>query len=135
IRIMEETLRVFHDTNRRIGVARGNCMLGNFYLKLVQREGPKSLPFLARNIGFLIKNILFIGRKAEHHFNKALEVSREIGAKGVMGQACLGLGLLDKANGRNEKARKHISQAIELFEECKAEGYLERARETLEALN
>jgi class 3 adenylate cyclase len=135
IRIMEEALRVFHDTNRRVGVAQGNCMLGNFYLKLVQREGPKSLPFLARNIGFLIKNILFIGRKAEHHFNKALEVSREIGAKGVMGQACLGLGLLDKANGRNEKARKHISQAIELFEECKAEGYLERARETLEALN
>jgi class 3 adenylate cyclase/tetratricopeptide (TPR) repeat protein len=135
IRIVEEALAVWHHTNRRFGFAIGSCVVGNIYLKLLQREGPKSLSFLAKNIGFLLRNILSASRKAEYHFTEALEVGREIGGKGVMGQAHLGLGLLHKANGRNEKAKEHILQAIELFKECDAGGYLERAREALSALN
>lgn len=135
VRILEDGFEILYNTNRRSGYAIGNCVVGNIYLKLFQREGPKSLSFLAKNIGFLLKNIAFASRKAEYHFTKALEVGREIGGKGVMGQAHLGLGLLHKVNGRNEKAKKHILQAIDLFEECKAQGHLERAKETLTALN
>jgi hypothetical protein len=53
-----------------------------------------SFSLLYKNIGFLVKNILFVSKKAEYHFNKAIEVSKNIGAIGYLGQAYLGLASL-----------------------------------------
>jgi class 3 adenylate cyclase/tetratricopeptide (TPR) repeat protein len=73
-------------------------------------------------------------KKAEEHLNKAIEVGKEIGAKGIMGQAYLDLGLLHSAKGEKGKARECVSAAIELFEQCGLERYLRQAKETLESL-
>jgi len=40
---------------------------------------------MARNIGFLAKNLPFASKKAEDHFNKSIEVAREIGGKSILG--------------------------------------------------
>jgi len=48
-----------------------------------------------------------------------------------MGQASLGLGLLYKSRGKADEAEKYLSEAIEAFEKCGAEGYLKQAREAL----
>ena len=48
-----------------------------------------------QNIGFfLVKNVPFATKKAEAHFHKAIELSKEIGARGYLGQTYLSLGLL-----------------------------------------
>ncbi len=39
------------------------------------------------HIGFLVRNVPFAGKKAEDHFNKVIEISREIGAKSVLARA------------------------------------------------
>ncbi len=51
-----------------------------------------------------------------------------------MGQAYLDLGLLHRAKKRNDKAQECISEAIKIFEECKAEGFLKQARDALASL-
>jgi hypothetical protein len=49
--------------------------------------------------------------------------------------ACLGLSLLFKAKKRNEQAKKCVSDAIKIFEECDAKGYLEQAQKILASLS
>jgi tetratricopeptide (TPR) repeat protein len=80
--------------------AQTEYIMGSVYLQIVQGSGPKSLSILAKNIGFLVKNVPLAGRKAEQHFNKAINMAKEIGANGILGQTYLDLGLLHKAKKR-----------------------------------
>jgi hypothetical protein len=110
-------------------------MLGSFYLKIVQGALPKRPALMIRNLVFIVKNVPFASRKAEHHYTEAIAVGKEIGAKGFLGQAYLDLGLLHKAKGRKDKAREFISEAAQTFEQCKAELYLKQAKEALATLS
>ncbi len=109
-------------------------MLGKIYLQMIQGEGEKSFSLLAKNIGFLIKTIPFLKQKAEEHLQEAIRVAKEIGAKGILGQAYLDMGELRKIKGSKNEARKYITDAIELFEECENDFFLKQAREALAAL-
>jgi tetratricopeptide (TPR) repeat protein len=134
VRLVEDVLRAWLEKESRFGYATVEHLLGKIHLQIVQGGGPKSLSFLARNIGFLLKNLPFARKKAEDHFNKAIEVAQEIGTKGILGQAYLDLGLLHKTKGKNYRARECISEAVKLFEQCHAEIHLRRAKELLEDL-
>ena len=130
-----DDVQQFHLENEyRYRCAALEYMLGRVYLQMIQRAGPKSLSLVVKNIGFLIKNVPFAAKKAEGHFNKAIEVAKEIGAKGILGQAHLYLGLLHKAKNRTSLAKECISEAVKLFEECHADGYLKQAKEALGTL-
>jgi tetratricopeptide (TPR) repeat protein len=130
-----DDLQQFHLKNDyRYRYATFEYMLGRFYLQIVQRAGPKSLSLIAKNIGFLIKNVPFADKKAESNFNQAIEVAKEIGAKGILGQAYLYLGLLHKAKNRTSLAKGCISEAIKVFELYGAEIYLQQAKEALASL-
>ena len=95
---------------------------------------PISLSIMAKEMAFLAKDLPFASKRAEDHLHAAMEIAQEIGAKGVLGQAHFDLGLLHKAKGKKEQAKKWISEAVDLFEQCQAEVYLKRAREALESL-
>ena len=134
LEMLEEERQSSIENERKILHARLEYMMGKVYLQIVQREGTKSISMLAKNIGFLVKEAPFADKKAENHFNKAIDVSKEIGAKGILGDAYLNLGLLHKAKGRTEQAKKCISDAIQVFEHSKAEVYLQQAKEALASL-
>ena len=104
---------------------------GQLYLKIVDGGSPKNFSFMVKNIRSLVKLVPGADRKAEEHFNKTIEVAGEIGARSVLGQAHLGLGVLHKAKGRKEKAKESISRAIEIFEAIEAGGFLKQAKEAL----
>jgi hypothetical protein len=97
-------------------------------------EGDLSFSTIIRNIGFLVKNVPFAGKKAEYHLNKVIETAKEIGAKGTLGMAYFHLGRLHIAKRRKDKARECICKAMELFEECEVETPLKRAKEALDSL-
>jgi tetratricopeptide (TPR) repeat protein len=82
----------------------------------------------------LLKTIPVAKRKAEEHFNRAIEVAKEIGAKCTMGMAYLDLGLFYKMNGKIEQAKECLSKAIQIFEQCEAEGFLKQAKEALDSI-
>jgi tetratricopeptide (TPR) repeat protein len=122
------------ENERRSLYAFSEYALGKVYSQIAEGAGPVSLSIMAKNIGFLIKNVPFASKKAEKHFSRAIEVAKEIGAKGTIGMAYLDLGLLHKTKKRTEQARRYISEAIQLFEQCEAEFYLKQAREALASL-
>jgi class 3 adenylate cyclase/tetratricopeptide (TPR) repeat protein len=110
-------------------------ILGILYLRIVQGgEGPIGLSTFARNIGFVIREVPFAARKAEHHFSEAIRVAKEAQLEYFSGQAYLNLGLLNKLKGRSAKARECISNALEVFEQCDADLYVRQAREALASL-
>jgi tetratricopeptide (TPR) repeat protein len=131
IRMGEELIGWFEEKEDKYRLAYHLWKSGYVYLKMAQREGSTSLSFIVKNLGFILRNTLIAGRKAEEHLKKSVEVARQIGAIGILGQASLGLGLLYKSRGKADEAEKYLSEAIEAFEKCGAEGYLKQAREAL----
>ena len=108
--------------------------LGQVYLQIVDKSATVSLTTMAKNVGFILKNVPSAAKKAAEHFNKAIEVAKEIGAKGMEGQAYLDLGRLHQAKGRSDQARDCFSKAARIFEECGSEAHLKQAQKALESL-
>ena len=76
----------------------------------------------------------FASKKAETHFNRLIDVSREIGDRGLLGEAYPGLGLLHKEKKKTQKARDCLSEAVNIFEACEIEVYLKQAKAALDDL-
>jgi tetratricopeptide (TPR) repeat protein len=134
LKLLEEGQRDCLENQVRTVYARSEYVLGEVYSQIVEGPGPISLSTMAKNIGFLIKNVPFASKKAEDHFNRAIEVAKEIGAKGTMGMAYLDLGLLYRTKGKTEQAKKCISEAVQIFDQSEAEGFLKQAKEALASL-
>jgi len=134
LKMLKDAQQAFLENGSKGLYAILECGLGKVYLQIVQKAAPISLSIVAKNIGFLVKNVPFASKKAEKHFKKVIEVSEEIGAKGWLGMAYLDLGLLHKAKRKKDKARECISTAIQYFEQCEAEIYLKQAKDALASL-
>jgi class 3 adenylate cyclase/tetratricopeptide (TPR) repeat protein len=134
LKLLEEGQRDCLENEWRTVYAFSELVLGKVYSQIVEGSEPISLSTIAKNIGFLIRNVPFASKKAEEHFNRAIEVAKEIGAKGTMAMAYLDLGLLYRMKGKTEQAKKCISEAVQIFEQCEAEGFLKQAKEALASL-
>lgn len=133
LRMLEKTRQTLIRNQRRVFYAQSEYVLGKVYSQIATGPTP-AFSTMAKNIGFLVKNVPFAGKRAEEHFNKTIELAKEIGAKSFLGTTYLDLGLLYKARKRNDQARECISEAISLFQECEAEVNLKQAYEALESL-
>ena len=134
IRLVKSSRQEFLDFQRNVLYGLSEYVLGAIYLQILQRSGSKRLLFLLKNVGFLIKNALAAGKKAEKHLRRAVEVARQAGAKGFLGRPCLHLGLLFESRGQREKAREYVAEAVRVFEECQLEIYWKQAKEVLDSL-
>jgi class 3 adenylate cyclase/tetratricopeptide (TPR) repeat protein len=137
---MEKGLTMLHDArqifleNQRLPFySQIEYSLGSVYSQIAMGPSPK-FSIMARNIGFLAKNVPFASKKAEEHFDKAIEVAREVGAKGILATAYLELGMLHKAKKRSDQARECLTKAIKIFEENQSKVYLKQAKEALTSL-
>ena len=81
-----------------------------------------------------MKKVPVASRKTVDHFNRAIEVSKKIGATGLLGLAYLDLGMFYKSKKETDQARACLSEAIRIFEENGAEIYLTQAKEALASL-
>ena len=134
LKMIKEGYQSYIKNERRFGIPYTDYLLGMVFSQIVEGMGAVRLPILIKNSGFLFKNVPFAGRKAEYHFNKAIQAAKEIGVKGVLGQAYLSLGRLHKKKGKKDTARECIFNAIKIFKECGAEVYLKQAGGLLESL-
>jgi class 3 adenylate cyclase/tetratricopeptide (TPR) repeat protein len=134
LNIAEDVRKAFHEQGNKYRYALFNYLLGKVYSSINQRKGTRRLSFLVHNFGILIRSVLISSKKAEEYLNIAIAVAEEIGAKGLLGQAYLELGALYKAKRKTAQARKYISKAINVFQQCEAEEYLKQARDTLASL-
>jgi len=134
LKMIEGAQRLLLENGRKCQYAMSEYLLGKIYLQMVEKSAPVKLTTLVRNIGFLAKNLPFAAKKAESHYNKTIEVCREIGAKGMMGMSYLDLGILYSTKGEKAQAKEYLSTAIELFDQCETENLLRQAQETLESV-
>jgi class 3 adenylate cyclase/tetratricopeptide (TPR) repeat protein len=125
----------FLENGQKFSFVLGEYILGHIYFEMIQDKAPKDFKIIAKNIGFLIKTIPFAAKKAERHYQTAIQAAKEIGAKGVLGQSYLDLGILCKIKQRNDEAKQYISNAIKIFGECKAYVFLKQAAHELESLS
>jgi len=121
-------------TQRKSAAVLSEQMLGKIYMQLMMGTRPGWF-IIFRNIGFLIQHLPFAERKAVLHLKTTINLAEEIGAKGVMAQACFDLGLCYKHQKRMDQARRYIDRAIKIFNKCKAKGYLLKARQALESMS
>ncbi len=134
VRLVESVNLELMQFNRSVFASLSEFILGNIFLQIFQGSGKKNLAAYCKNFGFLMKNLPFAGKKAEQHLTKAVQLARQTGARGFLGQPCLQLGVLFKLRGRRAKAKEYVLEAIRVFEECGFEAYLNHARELLEVL-
>lgn len=134
LKLAEETIRTHLENKRRTIYGVSECGLGEVYLQIVDKSAKVSLVTMAKNVGFILKNVPSAAKKAEEHFKKAIEVAKEIGSNGLQGQACLDMGRLHKAKGRSDQARDCLIEAIEILEKCESEVLMKQAKEALSSL-
>jgi len=134
LEMIEEAKRTYIKSERRFMCAHSDYNFGKIYSQLAGGGRNITFSMVAKNIGFLIKNIPFAAKKAESYFQSAIGQFDEMGAKGWVGRVSLDLGRLHKMKGRREEAEKYFTDAIRLFEECEADGFLQEAREELASL-
>jgi tetratricopeptide (TPR) repeat protein len=131
LKMVEDAQQLFIKNERKFSYIMSEYILGNFYLQIMLKNDELSLSAKIKNIGFLVKHVPFSSQKAEVHLNKAVETAQQIGAKGLLAQAYLDLGLLHEAKKRADLAKGYISKAIKIFEECEAEVYLKQAKKAI----
>jgi class 3 adenylate cyclase/tetratricopeptide (TPR) repeat protein len=134
LKMLEDAQRLFIKNERKFSYIMSEYVLGTFYLQIVLGNDALGLSVKIKNVAFLVKHVPFSSQKAEAHFSRAIETAKEVGAKGLLAQSYHGLGLLHTAKKRTDPAKEYLSKAIELFEQCEAEVYLQQAREALAAL-
>ena len=134
ISLVEKSNQEFIQSQRNVPNSMSESILGSIYLQILQRSGNKSFSFLLKNMGFVIKNIFFISNQAEKHLTNAIQLARQTGAKGFLGQPCLQMGVLYKLKGQGAKAKEYLLEAMEVFEECDFKVHLQRAKELLASL-
>jgi tetratricopeptide (TPR) repeat protein len=108
--------------------------LAKVFSQISEGAEPINLSKIVKNFGFIAKNVPFASKKAEGHLKKVIEVAEEMGAWLFKGIACLDLGLLYKAKKRKNQAKKFMTEAVKIFEQCKADVYLKQANEAFESL-
>lgn len=133
-KMIQSARKYFYSNEIIFFQALSEYILGNIYLELSKGSIRFNLPTILKNTVFLITHAPFSYMMGKFHFKKAFELGNKIGAKGVSGQACLGMGLLHKAKGRPETARRYFRDAIAIFEQSHAESFLNEAKEAFLSL-
>ncbi len=134
-KLLEDTAKTYLDNGSKYRYAYANYTIGKMYMTIAYEEKKISFSVMAKNITFLAKNLFHAKRKAKFHFEKALEVAQEIGAKGILGMAYMDLARIHKISKKNIPAENCIDKAIKSFERCNAIAYLNQAIELKERIS
>ena len=134
IRMVETVSEELLNTQRIVFYSLSQFVLGSIYLQILQKSPGKNLSTFLKNVPFLMKNVLSIRKKAEKYLSMAIELSEKAGARGLLGQSYLQMGLLFLATGKPGKARQYLLKATDVFEQCGPQKSLKQARDLLSSL-
>ena len=132
---LEEVLAHYKTVGRRASEMIAEHMLGRFYLEVLKAKGQVGLGAIARNVGFIVKNASAADRRGIEHLNRAVELSRKHGTFGFLGPSYLALGEIHAHKGATQEAREWFLKAVEVFDKCRADVYLARARDAIAELD
>jgi tetratricopeptide (TPR) repeat protein len=126
--------RRWFESGSKLRYAQSQYIMGRIYAHIASGDKSKGFSTIAKNLGFLLKEVPFARHKAVECFNTAIQIADEIGAKVMLGKCYLCLGQLHGARGKSDQARKCLSKAVDLFQECEVPLHRQEAVESLESL-
>ena len=132
--MLEEYQQALLDNGRLSFYANSEIIMGAIYAQIATGHKP-GLGILAKNIGFLAKNAQAAAKRAEEHFNKAIELCRELGSRWHLGLAYFELGRFYTARKKSNSAHECLSEAVRIFKECDSRFNLKEAEEVLLSLS
>ena len=132
--MLNEVGGVWRERRAVMRMATFEAILGSLYLNLVASQSPVSLRMVARNIGFLARNMPNSAASAETHFKEAARLCEQTGAVGSQGEAYLGLAQLYEATRKSDRARECAQEATRCFTQAGIKTYLAQAHDLLESL-
>jgi class 3 adenylate cyclase/tetratricopeptide (TPR) repeat protein len=136
IKILEKDLRLFEDNGRLFSLYVIETAVAEIYFRIAIRARALNLMGVIKNLGFIITILPFSRLRAEAYLNKIIQVGREVESQGfVQGQALLNLGCLRRLNGKTASAQECFAEALQIFERCSSETYLQQAREALASVS
>ncbi len=129
IQAMEETLGFWKNNHCWLRFASCSLILARIYSARYRRKKKRGQPGLFQKMGQGLIQGIVARRKAVALLEQCLATAEGIGARGLQGQAHLELARIHECQGKTEKTAQTLQQAVRCLEECRAEGYLQEARE------
>jgi tetratricopeptide (TPR) repeat protein len=128
LKLLESITHRWLSNGNRYRYASGELMLGKIYQQFASKRKDTVNPLqLIKNMGFIVRIMPFAGKRAEMHFGNAAELAEQMGARMLLGQACLGLAELYCSSGNIKEAGDFALKAIRAFKKCEAENFLKQA--------
>jgi len=128
VRMIADRMAQFKESGKQYHVMTFTYLLGRVYGQLAMKQGPRHWRLLLRNLPFLIRHMPLAARKAETHFKKAVTMAESIGAMGIAGQIYFDMAQLYDRWKRKDLSRQYLNRSITIFQDCKADIYLEKAQ-------
>jgi class 3 adenylate cyclase/tetratricopeptide (TPR) repeat protein len=124
--LLDKARHMISESQRKVADLLYEYVLGKIFALIATGSKP-GLGMMAKNIGFLMRNVPNASNNALDHFNRAVELSRQIDSKGFLGLTYLELGRFYQSKKEIPKAIESFSNAARLFKEIGAAINLKRA--------
>jgi tetratricopeptide (TPR) repeat protein len=138
---MDEGMRVLEKAHQLI-VRNGRMTCHAFYeyaMGMVHAQiatGPRpGLSVMAKNVGFFVRNVPFAAKRAENHFKKAIELSKQLGSRYMQGSSCYDLGVFYRSRKQYALAGEMLEEAVTAFEQGGFQNMLKTAKAALSGLS
>ena len=134
VRIIRERMQAFKEGGKCYHYLTFDYLLGKIFLQIATRQRGLNFSMIRRNLSFLLRHAPMAARKAEDHFRRTISMAESLGAKGILGQACLDLGRLYQNRDQFEEARIYLERSIAVFRKCRADVFSQEALALLKGL-
>ncbi len=134
LKVIQNTQVILHDRDSKYRSAAIEFILGQIYSSFIKKDKNKSISFFMtiKNLSFLLKNIPSAFETAEKHLLLAVEISKQIGAEGITGQAHLELAQLYLSKTMIVKAKENATIALNIFKRNEAHLFREMTEQIIE---
>jgi tetratricopeptide (TPR) repeat protein len=132
--LIEKTALRCQEEGRLLWLAMAEMALGRVFMMISLRSTPLSLRNVAKNLGFLAKNVPQAGRRAEKHLRRAIDLSKEMGSLYIASLASFDLGLYYRELNRPDQAGEYLAQAADGFSRFGADPLKDQVRAELAGL-
>jgi predicted ATPase/class 3 adenylate cyclase len=125
LKILEKIYQSWAENGCKLRQAACGSMLSAVYAALAQKtDSPHRKQFAS-----------LASAKAHTHFEKSIQLGRQIGANGVLGRAYLNWGYLHQREGHSDSAARCFAAASQYFRLSKSNTHLATAQEALASLD
>jgi len=110
-RMLREATQICRENGCLYDTATMELCQGKVYARMVTGAAPVNPSLLIKNIGFILINLPFAGRRAEEHFNKAAQILRRTDSASALGNVYLEPGCFYQKKGKKSISQRKSKQS------------------------